>query len=252
MYMRLLQLKVNADKYDVLREIYDKIVIPSLQTVPGCQFASLIQSNEDPEYFFSMTLWDTHSHAENYNKSEIYQKLLELVKPILTESTEWKIHLSEDFQLEYEPTEEEPVLKEFTISEFGPRKEKIPLENPRLYVRIFSVKLQEGKIDECRHFYRKEVLPALRQTRGCQFAFLVENLHDENEVISVTIWDSKKDADAYENSGLFDELLNKVIHIFSPLYQWKMALEKDFKGRVKTSDDGILDHYSMVTARRFR
>jgi len=48
----LKQLKVNKDKYEVLRQFYDKIVIPELQTVPGCQFASLIQSSEDPEDFF--------------------------------------------------------------------------------------------------------------------------------------------------------------------------------------------------------
>jgi heme-degrading monooxygenase HmoA len=71
-------------------------------------------------------------------------------------------------------------------------------------------------------------------------------------VISVTIWNSKEDADKYERSGLFEELIEKVKHTFSELFQWKMALEKDVQGRINTSGDLKVAHYNMVMGRRFR
>lgn len=251
MYMRLLQLRVDPDKFETLHQFYNKIVIPELQSIPGCQFASLIQSTHQNNEFFSMTLWDTKKAAEAYNKSEVYQRLLNLIKPILAESSEWKINLSESLELEYGPASEEPVLREFAVAEQATEPGEIPAENPRMYVRIFSVKLQEGKLEECRRLYREEVIPTLKTTAGCRYAYLIESLQEKNEVVSVTIWDSKEDADAYERSGRFDELVDKVKHTFSQFFHWKMALEKSHPGKIKTTDDAQLAHYSTVTAKRF-
>ena len=56
-----------------------------------------------------MTLWDSQSHADAYEKSGLFRELLEEAKPFLSSSSEWKIQLTEDFSLDYQPTPEEPV-----------------------------------------------------------------------------------------------------------------------------------------------
>ena len=182
----------------------------------------------------------------------MYQKFLEQIKPMLAESTEWKIQLSEEMELEYLPVAEEPVLKEYTVTAETHVQESLPAANPRMFTRIVSVKLKKGRLAEFRELYQKEILPALQKTKGCRFAYLTENIQAEDEAVSVTIWDSKQDAKNYEQSGLFEELTNKVKHTFSELYQWKMSLEKDIKGRINTSGDLKIAHYNMVAGSKFR
>ncbi len=250
MFLQFLQLRVDPENLETLREFYNRMVIPKLQTVPGCCFASLIQNQHHPDEFISLTLWDSQEAAEAYDQSETYRKLHQLTEPLLAESTHWKINLSESLELEYGPSREEPILKEFTISESSTPDDGIPQENPRMYVRMYTAKIQESQREECRRIYREEIVPALLKTEGCQYAYLIESLHEKDQAISLTIWDSKEHADNYEKSGLFQELVGKVKHTFSPLYQWKMALEKDFSARVKTTEDAQLQKYHLVTGKR--
>jgi len=251
MFVRFLQLKVSTDYLKSLQGIYDKIVIPELQKIQGCQYACLIQNGNNPDEFISMTFWDTKKEAEAYEKSGIYQSLLNQIKPFLAESTEWKINLSDELQLQYEPVAEEPVLKEYAVA----TQTDAPLsgvENPRMYVRIVSAKIKEGKMEEFRNLYDEIIIPALKSTRGCQYAYLTESMQEENQIISLTIWDSKEDAAQYESSGRFAELTDRVKHTLSELYQWKMALEKETGKKAKTSEDLEVSRYSVVAGKSFQ
>ena len=97
----------------------------------------------------------------------------------------------------------------------------------------------------------EEIVPALQNHRGCRYIYLSESMQEENEVVSITVWDSKMDAQNYENSGKFGELVDKLKHTFSHFYQWKMELAKEHKGELKTSDDMKVDYYRMVSGKRF-
>lgn len=251
MFVRFLQLKVSTEYLKTLQGFYDKIVIPELQKISGCQYACLIQSGKSADEFVSMTFWSTKNEAEAYEKSGVYQSLLNQVKPFLAESSEWKIKLSDDFELKYEPIAEEPVLKEYAVSarsgEGAPGEE----QNPRMYVRIVSAKITEGKMDEFKKLYTEIIIPALKNTTGCRYAYLTESMQEKNNVISLTIWNSKEDAEQYEKTGKFAELTDEVKHTLSELYQWKMALEKETGRRTKTSEDMEVTRYSVVTGRSF-
>lgn len=251
-FMRFLQLKINTEYIQMLRPFYEKSVIPELQKMEGCLFAGLIQSSRSAGEFISMTLWETKSQAEAYEKSGVFQMLLKRVKPFLSESSEWKIQLSKDLELQYEPISEEPVLKEYSVTAQTDAGNFESQENPRIYVRLVSLKIEKGKLKEFRQKYMQKIIPALRSTKGCIYAYLSESLQNKNEVMSVTIWDSKRDLDRYEESGRFIELVDKVKDTFSQFYQWKMALEKDISGRVKTSEDMKIDYYGLISGKRFK
>ncbi len=251
MYLRLFHLKINPEYLDMLQPFHDKLVIPELQKIEGCLFAGLILSNDIKGECISMTLWKTREQAEAYEKSKAYRQLFDKIKPFLSESAEWKVRLSDNLELKYEPIREEPVLKEFRVmtqSDTGPINDET---YTRMYVRLVSVKLQEGKLNEFRQKYMEEIVPILQNTKGCRYIYLTESLQEENQVISMTIWDSKEDADEYEKSGLFSELTEKVKDTFSHLYQWKVALEKDMSSQVKTSEDLKVDSYGLVSGKRF-
>jgi len=252
MFMRLLQLRVKTQFLEAFRRFYEDTIIPALQKTPGCQFAGLMQSHPHPDECISLTFWDTQSNAEAFDKSETFQGLLQKAKPFLSESTEWKIQLSENFELEYKPVPEEPLLKEYVVAAQTEEAPPLSPQNARIHVRIVSAKIQEDKLEEFKQLYSTEVIPALQTTKGCSYAYLTENLQEENEFISVTIWDSQEDAESYEKNGRFAELLDKTKHTFSQPYQWKLGLEQGFRGQVVTSEDLSVTHYSLVTGKNLQ
>jgi len=251
MYMRVWQARVKPERLPEIRQVYEEKVIPSLQNVSGCLFASLMQSEGQPDECVSMTLWDGQAHAEAYARSDLFRSLVDELRPFLADSTEWKIQLSKELTLEYGPVQEEPTVKSYSVAE--PTAEKIMArEQPQLmYVRVVSPKIRPGMMDEFKRIYADEILPVLREVRGCRYAYLTEGTKDKNEVISVTIWDSQKDAEDYETGGIFDLLKEKVRHTFSELYQWKMKLEKESGKPVVTSEDMMVKHYNVVTGKSF-
>jgi heme-degrading monooxygenase HmoA len=249
--MRFTYLKINPEYQELLPPFYNNIVIPELQKIKGCLFGGLVKSSESSADYVSVTIWNSREQAESYEKGESYQKLMDKVRPYLAESSEWKVHLSEDLELKYDAGVEEPVIREYRVTaQKLPEQEPTPGENP-LYVRLVSVKLQKGKLSEFRNLYTKEVVPVLQKTKGCRYIYLTESMQEDDEIISITVWDSKKDADDYEHSGQFDDLIHKVKHTFSHFYQWKMQLEKKEQSKLKTSDDMKVGYYGMVSGKRF-
>ncbi|MFH1680756.1 MAG: antibiotic biosynthesis monooxygenase family protein, partial [Candidatus Eisenbacteria bacterium] len=222
-----------------------------LQKTPGCICAHLAASEEHPGEGISMTLWRTREAAEEYEKSGLFEELLALVRPFLSDSSEWKVQLSKDLKLEVQPLPEEPVVKSYDTSAGSDSSCASPSPGARMYLRIVSVKIRPGKMERLRRVYAEEIAPALSEIPGCRFAYLTESTEKEDEAISVTIWDSKKDADEYEASGRFMQLLEKIEDTFTELYQWKMTLGGKRAGKVTTSEDLAVESYRVVTGRRF-
>jgi quinol monooxygenase YgiN len=251
MYMRLVHMKVKSDRLGEHHKMYDEEVIPALQKVPGCLFANLIESEDHPGDCISMTLWTTKDQAEQYGRSDKFKELLQQAAPFLADSSEWKIHLSEDLTLQYEEVKEEPVVDAYEVTA-GERAEGASRkQSTALFIRIVSPQIREEKHEEFKNIYVNEILPALRQVKGCRYAYLTENAKEKNRIISLTIWDSKQDAEAYEQSGLFESLKTKIEHTFAEIYQWKMQLEKDSGGQVVTSEEMTVGGYKVVAGKSF-
>ncbi len=251
MFMRLLQLKVKNGEEERLPDFYEKTVVSQLQQVDGCQFANLIQNRQRPEEFISMTLWDTQEHAEAYEKSELFQKLWAEISPQLADTSEWKIQLSPDMELTYAPVSHQPEIHSFVVAVQASLKPDTPPQACQMYVRIFSIKLQPGKVAEFKRIYTGEILPELQRIRGCCYAYLMENVRDPQQFMSATIWENPQDADEYERSGRFRELVDRVKHTFAQLFQWKIDLGKMHESHVKTSEDGAVNLYTLVSGKRF-
>jgi heme-degrading monooxygenase HmoA len=251
MFMRLVQVKVKPESSDKLAALYAQQIVPELQKTPGCIYASLIQSSSNPDESISLTLWETAHDADAYEQSGAFQRLITEAHPYFSDSSEWKIQLSKDLTLEYTPVSQEPVVRSYT--ETTPSTDRPSLaEEGRLYIRILSVKVQSGKTEEFAKIYQSEILPVLRNVQGCRYAFLTEGVEERNEVISLTIWDSKEAADVYESSGLFRKLTRKVQHTFSELFQWKMAAERRSNVQVTTTEDLSVKGYHVVSGKTFQ
>ncbi len=251
MFMRFLQLKLKPDNINDFKEFYESDVMHELHNTPGCLFAGLIKSKPEENEFISLTFWETREQAENYETTGAFKKLFNQARAYFTESAEWKIQLSEDMELKYGPVDEEPVIKKYVVTAQNLESENFLIHSSNMYVRVLSLIIQEDKVEEFKKLYSDIIIPSLRSIKGCRYIYLTESVSEKNEFISVTIWDRKEDADEYEASGKFKELTEKIKHTFSQLYLWKMSLEKDYKARVKTSEDLKVELYNIVTGKSF-
>ena len=228
MFMRLVRLTIKVPAQATLRELFEERIIPQVRKIKGCRWIILLQNQKQTEEVVSVTLWQTKKDAENYDSSEIFAGILEEIRERdIIDSTEWKIQLSEDQQLEYVPVKQDPEVSHFTVFERKDVKEIHAGGESRikatLYTRIVTQKIETGQTDNFRKIYSEEILPALEATPGCLSVFLLGNIHDKREIVSLTVWESRKVAVDYEKSGLFIELVNRVKSTYPQLMQWKLT-----------------------------
>ncbi len=84
-----------------------------------------------------------------------------------------------------------------------------------MWVRLIEIKVQLDKLDELRKIYNEQIEPAVKTQKGNLDIFLVESMDREGGVVSFTAWDRKERVDAYEASGTYVEMVNKMKHRFA-------------------------------------
>ncbi len=249
MFMRLLQVKVKPEESARLQKFYGETVIPVLEKTAGCTFACFLQSVQRGDEFLSMTFWDTPENAHRYEQ-ETFPKLLEQARPYLAESSEWRVQLTKELKVEYQPVPEEPTVTSYNVA-VSSGGTPFKHEAVSLYLRIVSMKVRPAAKETMRSLYAREIMPAMLATPGCRYATLVENTKEGDEAISVSLWDSKHAADEYERSGQFQSLLGRLRPMLSDLYQWKMGLTQQQKSTTATSEDTTVQGYRVVLGKGF-
>ena len=252
MFMRLVQVKVKEGHLERLRDHYQQRIISALEGLPGCRYAGLMKSVHHSEECISLTLWDSEEDAEAYERSGMFEILLHETRPYLLESSESRLQLSQDLTLEYVPVPEEPVVSKLPVA--ARSDTLVPQREHRgaMWVRIVSLKLRTGKLEEFERLYREQVIPALRKVKGCRYIYLAERSDRVNEVLSVTSWETKEDAENYEKSGLYAALLESQGGTLSELYNWKVKEQRSAGGLAATSEDPTLEQFDVVAGKAFK
>jgi quinol monooxygenase YgiN len=65
-------------------------------------------------------------------------------------------------------------------------------------------------VEDLKKMYHEQIVPAIRAQKGNLGAWLLEPTNEKDQFISLSEWISSADADAYESSGKYKELVNKV------------------------------------------
>jgi len=84
-----------------------------------------------------------------------------------------------------------------------------------MYVRMTLIKIKSGRMEALRSIYNEQVIPTMQKQKGVRFIHLLECLENRDEGISITAWDTKADLDAYEKSGVYEELIEKFKDFYS-------------------------------------
>lgn len=250
MYLRLVRAKAIPSAVDALQRTYRESIIPALARVPGCLHASLMQSARYPRDFVSLTLWETVADAEAYVESGAFTSLMDLVRAYLQESTEWRMGLSHEVPSE-QTRPRDHTVSAYPVSLDLPTKQHVGFRGENLYLRILSVMLRPERRDEYHSLYLNRIIPALQATTGCLNAWLIMPSRDRRESLSVTIWDSRESAMAYEQSGQFAELVATVKHTFTDLVQWKVELDHEQGGGDARTREIAVEGFTVVALKSF-
>jgi len=78
------------------------------------------------------------------------------------------------------------------------------------FARRVVMRVKSDRIDEFLSRIRTEVYPGLRKEKGFRRVYLLRDAINGNQFVSMTLWNSKADADAYESTGHYSENTDMV------------------------------------------
>ncbi len=249
MHMRFVRLKVKEGKHWDFARFYEDRIIPAMQETEGCLFASLLQPLGDDDECVSMTMWRSGELAEAYEKSGLYDQILDEADEFLAEASEWHVRLAGDPGGTVPPLQD-PEIEAYPVELAGFSNRTDQFSSRGIYLRIVAARVESGKFNDLKETYDREIKPGLLATRGCRAVFLVEGVGTSSRALSVTVWDHEEDAIRYELSGAFDENIAKVSDFFSGLYQWKLSLATDDQRESVSGKDLDVRGYQQVVGRR--
>src|SRR5579864_6484099 len=80
-----------------------------------------------------------------------------------------------------------------------------------MFVRILKSSLKPNRAADFNEAFEKQVIPTLRTAKGFQDAIALVG-PSGNEIVSISMWDLKESADAY-NAEKYPEVLKKLVTI---------------------------------------
>jgi len=80
-----------------------------------------------------------------------------------------------------------------------------------MLVREMFLKIAPERINEVKELYRKEIIPALKNVKGCIDARLLVPTMNTEEFIAYSEWKTKVDVELYEKGPVYQELRGKVV-----------------------------------------
>jgi|SRR5947209_5431132 len=79
-----------------------------------------------------------------------------------------------------------------------------------MFVRLTSLKFSPESIAEVKRIYMQDVVPVVSKLKGNMGIVLLEPVDKADDFVSISRWNTKADADAYESDGLYKSMVGKV------------------------------------------
>ena len=77
-----------------------------------------------------------------------------------------------------------------------------------MYARLVTTYVKKGKMDEALKLFEDSVIPEGKAQEGYLGIYLLTN-KQTGKIVSITLWDTKEDARANEESGYFQRQVEK-------------------------------------------
>ena len=96
-----------------------------------------------------------------------------------------------------------------------------------MFLRMVTHIIRAEDSEKNARTYAGSVLSGLRTTDGCVFAALLQESSNPQRCISLTIWSARDASVAYEESGLYQKLVDSLRPYFLETDEWKLELSED-------------------------
>ena len=83
-----------------------------------------------------------------------------------------------------------------------------------MHARVTTVSVQPDKVSETVRIYNESILPAVKAASGNHGVFLLID-PATGKGVSMTLWNTQADGEAYDSSGTYREQVAKVAPFFS-------------------------------------
>ncbi|MFA4868463.1 MAG: antibiotic biosynthesis monooxygenase family protein [Pedobacter sp.] len=80
MLIRIVKMHFNAAFVSEFSTIF-KSVQPKIESFDGCSSVQLLQDQNDPEIFFTISHWNDEQHLNAYRQSDLFKTTWAVVKP---------------------------------------------------------------------------------------------------------------------------------------------------------------------------
>ena len=79
-----------------------------------------------------------------------------------------------------------------------------------MIARLTYFGINQKDVEDLKRIYNEDVTPVIKKQKGFLGAWLLEPANPTDQHISLTEWVSQADADAYESSGTYKQLVGMV------------------------------------------
>ena len=94
LYVRLVALRVEAGRFQDLRERYNAEIVPALLATPGCRAVFLAEGFHTRSRALSVTIWDSEEHAVRYEMSGAFDQMIGRISEFFSGLYQWKLSLT--------------------------------------------------------------------------------------------------------------------------------------------------------------
>jgi heme-degrading monooxygenase HmoA len=79
-----------------------------------------------------------------------------------------------------------------------------------MFIRLTFFDFQLQHLDEVKKIFNEEVVPVVKTQKGNLGVWLLEPISPMDQYISLTEWITEADAQTYQNSGVYKQLVDKL------------------------------------------
>ncbi len=76
-----------------------------------------------------------------------------------------------------------------------------------MFIRMTFVRFKPGTMPDVQALYNDVVIPKMKEQPGLRFVHFLEQADDRDAGISIAAWDTSQDAERYERTGIYPQLL---------------------------------------------
>ena len=83
-----------------------------------------------------------------------------------------------------------------------------------MFARMVNVEFQSGKVDEASRIVRDQILPVMQEQGGFRGQLLLTQ-EDTGKAVSLNLWETAEDLDAFETSDVYRQLMGKLAGVLA-------------------------------------